>query len=92
MIPNRVVWHSFDSQPCRNIFAQKFALVSSCVLASSYHIRTLVSLLCWDLNELTNFGGNEISSRHAIASVNIWRLPRTSKSLEGTQDEICRHH
>ena len=92
MIRNRVVWHSFHSQPCHNIFAQKFALVSSCVLASSYHIRTLVCLLCWVLNELTKFGGNEIGSRHAIASVNILRLPRTSLSLVPMHYEICRHH
>ena len=91
MIHNRVVWHSFHSQPCGNIFAQKFALVSSCVLASSYHIRTLVCLLGWVLNELTNFGGNEIGSRHAIASVNILRLPRMSLSLVRMQDKICRH-
>ena len=57
-----------------------------------YHIRTLVCLLCWVLNELTNFGGNQIGSRHAIASVNIMRLPRTSLSLVRMQDEICRHH
>ena len=77
MIRNRVVWHSFHSQPCHNIFAQKFALVSSYVLASSYYIRTLVCLLLWVLNKLTNIGGNEIGSRHAIASVNILRLSRT---------------
>ena len=92
MIRNRVVWYSFDSQLCRNIFTQKFALVSSCDLASSYHSRTLVCLLCWVLNELTNFGGNGIGSRHASAFVNISQLPRTSQSLARMQDEICRHH
>ena len=71
MIHNKVVWHSFHSQPCRNVFAQTFALVSSCILASSYHIHTVVCLLGWVLNELTNFGRNEIGSRHTIASVNI---------------------
>ena len=81
MFRNRVVWHSFHSQPCRYVFTQKFALVSSGILASSYHIRTLVCLLCWVLNELTNFGRNEIDSRHAVASMSILRLPRTSLSL-----------
>ena len=92
MIRKRVIWHSFHSQPCGNVFIQTFALVSSSVLASSYHIRTLVCLLCWVLNELTNFGRNEIGFRHAIASVNILRLPRTLLSLVPMQDETCRHH
>ena len=92
MIRNRVIWHSFHSQPCHNIFPQKFALVSSCVLASSYHIRALVCLLGWVLNELTNIGGNEIGSRHAIAFLNIFRLPQTSLSLVRMQAEICRYH
>ena len=71
MIPDRVVWYSLHSQPCPNIFPQKFALVSCWVLASLYCIRTLVCLLHWVLNELTNFEKNEISPRHATASLNI---------------------
>ena len=71
MIPDRFVWYSLHSQPSPNIFQQKFALVSCWVLASSYCIRTLVCLLYWVLNELTNLGKNEISSQCATASLNI---------------------